>query len=74
MEKVDESNSKVIEEHWDDFAEAYEKMADLGTVQPAVILYNMTKSAFADRVLEVASGTGRSARTFVASYMKNGAV
>lgn len=75
METLDyEERQKQIETHWNNFAEAYEKEADQATVQTAVQLYNMTKASHADRILEVAAGTGRSSRTFVASFMKPGSL
>lgn len=70
---IDENNKK-IEEHWDHFAETYEKIADIATLQPAITLYGMTKASQCNRVLEVAAGTGRSGRAFIASIMKKGAV
>jgi len=43
-------------------------------MQPAIVLYNLTKSFECKRILEVAAGNGNGARMFAATLMKKGAV
>ena len=66
--KVEKNRQK-----WNDFAHEYSDSIQTFTVQASVVLYTMTSSNNADRILEVACGGGLPSCVFMQNYMKRGA-
>ena len=60
------------EHHWDDYSSTFSNVIEYNLMQTAITLYTHTRAWQAKTILDAGTGTGRSSRMLVNSFMQPG--